>query len=213
MDPPFGLEFNEPIEVALQVSQTASQDGGVSAIRLITRAGDDDSESLTDLMTEVILGEELITVRGKLNHFSWVWAVSEEGLEVAMEKVAPVQLVGTLFQVRLVMVNRGSADLQDILVVWRPLTPVEFVSMGVLDPGEPLRDAANLDPDETREGFKVLTLTTNRTLFFTDDFSMQRARNRQLFRHDQRTWHQRQSLCQFLGGMCDNLAGSNSNFN
>ncbi len=50
-------------------------------------------------------------------------------------------------------------------MVWRPLTPVEFVSMGVLDPGEPLRDAPNLDPDETREGFKVLTLTTNRTLF------------------------------------------------
>ena len=48
---PDGLEFNEPIEVALQVSQTASQDGGVSAIRLITRAGDDDSESLTDLTT------------------------------------------------------------------------------------------------------------------------------------------------------------------
>ncbi|MCH8993871.1 MAG: hypothetical protein IH959_02760 [Chloroflexi bacterium] len=96
---PDGLVFNEPVPVTLKLDRSEMDDvpeDGVVAHLLLTRNADGEIETLEELVTEATLGEETITVRGELSHFSWL-TDSDGALIVSLERVALRQEVDKRF--------------------------------------------------------------------------------------------------------------------
>ncbi len=96
---PDGLEFSEPVPVTLELDRSELDDvpeDGVVAYLLLTQDADGEIESLDELVTEATLGEETVTVRGELSHFSYI--VKSDGfLTVELERVPFRQLIEVPF--------------------------------------------------------------------------------------------------------------------
>ena len=99
---PDGLEFDEPVAVTLELNRSELDDvpeDGVVAYLLLTQDADGEIESLDELVTEATLGEETITVRGELSHFSWITR-TKGPLRVLLQSVAREKTLNSFFTAR-----------------------------------------------------------------------------------------------------------------
>ena len=104
---PDGLVFDEPVPVTLKLDRSELDDvpeDGVVAQLLLTLDADGGIEFLEELVTEATLGEETITVRGELSHFSFL-SRTKGALTVQLEEVERKQPVGGSFVAEGVVVN------------------------------------------------------------------------------------------------------------
>ena len=104
---PAGLVFNEPVPLTLELDSSELEDApedGVVAYLLLTQGADGEIETLDELVTRATLGEETVTISGKLSHFSFI-RKSDGALEVNLDQVRSRQLVDVPFRAQVLFRN------------------------------------------------------------------------------------------------------------
>lgn len=110
---PDGLEFSEPVAVTLELSRAELEgepENGISAYALVTQSDNGELEVLPEQLTEWKRGDDLVTVRGELRHFSWIGR-TQGSLRLEIEPAAAIQPVGGTFTVSSTLKNLDATGL------------------------------------------------------------------------------------------------------